>query len=128
MEHTLTVIGADPAGRPGVAILAMRGDVDACDQAALDGLRRGVARASQIHVALAGLGFAGASFLSFLADLAGQVRARGGVLHLHDVPDRVVRLLTVAGMESQFDLVAVGEVTTLTMRPGDRAPPTSACA
>jgi anti-anti-sigma regulatory factor len=128
MEHTLTVIDADPVGRPGVGILAMRGDVDACDQAVLDCLRRGLSRANQVHLTLAGLRFGGASFLDFLADLACQVRARRGVLHLHDVPDRVVRLLTVAGMESQFDLVAVGEVTTLTMRPGDRAPPTSACA
>jgi anti-anti-sigma factor len=117
MVRALTVLEPDAAGRPGTALVVLRGDVDACDQAKLDRTRVVLARASAVHVDLAGLGFCGTAFLRFIAHVARQARATGASLFLRRVPLRVVRLLALVGMEPQFELRAQGATTTLRLRP-----------
>jgi anti-anti-sigma factor len=124
MDHTLTRIEPDPAGRPGIALLALRGDVDACDDPTLDALCDRLAATSQVHIDVAGVGFAGARLLGFLAALAVRARAVGGTLHLHGAPSRLVRLLALAGMGESFDVVPFPHARVLRWRPEVPAPGT----
>ncbi len=106
MRTTLTVIEADPAGRPGLARIGVAGDVDACDRPELDRLRRAASRALHIRVDLSRLEFAGAALLGWLAVLRRDAIARGGSLRLGALPRRVARLRALLGEETSRDEVA----------------------
>ncbi len=121
MQHSLTLIAADPAGRPGIARIAFFGDVYGRDRPALEGLRRAVARTQRVRIDLEEIGYAGAAFLGWLSALCRDASARRASVHLDAVPERIVCLLVLLGLEEPFELLPDPRVCRLRLR-ADAAP------
>ncbi|MBM7173223.1 STAS domain-containing protein [Streptomyces sp. G44] len=100
MTHTLHLTVQHP--RPHVAIATVVGDMDVRTAPALRDQALEIIEQGPPHVVLdlAQVGFCDSSGLSALIGVWHAARTAGGSLSLADVPDRLIRMLAITGVDS----------------------------
>ncbi len=88
---------------PRRATVHVTGDVDLSDVPALATLASDLACLTRVHVDLAGLEFAGVTFVSWLLDRQEALREVGGRLVVGRVPVGFSRLVRTLGFHGAFD-------------------------
>ncbi|MEU9594980.1 STAS domain-containing protein [Streptomyces sp. NPDC048219] len=123
VTDTLQLIVQHP--RPGLAIATVAGDVDTRTADTLRHEASGIIEQGSPNLVLdlSQVGFCDSAGLSALIGLWHAARAAGGALRLANVPDRLMRMLVLTGVDAVLPVhaTAAEAVTTMTGSPSTSA-------